>query len=91
MTTSVSDAGSFVNRTQILTLESTAGSTLTYSYEHFTIPDRFVISYEGNTLFDTGFTGGSTTNTIEVPAGTSNGVQVSIFTNDQELLSDGSK
>ena len=80
--TSVSDSGGFEGSSQTLQLESTDGGTLTYRYEHFTIPDRFIIRYEGQTLLDTGFTGGSERGTIEIPAGTSDQIEVRVVTDD---------
>ncbi len=79
---SVSDSGGFEGSSQSLTLEGTSGGTITYRYQHFTIPDRFIIRYEGQTLFDTGFTGGSRSGTIPLPAGSSDTLQVIMATDD---------
>lgn len=79
---SVADSGGYEGSSRTLQLESTDGGTLTYQYEHYTIPDRFVITYEGRTLLDTGFTGGHTTETIEVPQGNSDTIQIQTITNN---------
>lgn len=79
---SISDGGGFEGSNQFITLESLDGGVITYRYEHFRIPDRFIIRYEDQTIFDTGFTGGSRTGTIELPAGTSDQLQIIMATND---------
>lgn len=79
---SVSDSGGFEGSSQTLTLEGTSGGEITYSYQHFTIPDRFIIRYEGRNLLDTGFTGGSRSGTLVLPAGTSDQLQVIVATDD---------
>ncbi|MGR3271902.1 DUF4114 domain-containing protein [Thalassococcus profundi] len=81
-TTSVSDSGGFEGSSQTLQLESTNGSEISYSYTHFTIPDRFIIRYEGRNIVDTGFTGGSRSGTVQLPAGTADTVQVIVATDD---------
>ncbi len=80
MVVSVSDSGGFEGSNKTLTLEVTTGSVLSYRYEHYTIKDRFIITYEGSTLFDTGFTGGNATGTFSIPQGTSNQIQIVIAT-----------
>lgn len=79
---SVSDSGGFEGSNQTLTLEGVNGSIITYSYEHYFIPDRFIIRYEGLDLLDTGFTGGSRTGTIELPAGQSDQLTILMVTDD---------
>ncbi len=81
-TTSVNDSGGFEGSSLTLPLESTAGSKITYSYTHYTIPDRFIIRYEGLNVVDTGFTGGSATGTVNLPAGTADSVQVIVATDN---------
>lgn len=81
-TTTVSDSGGFEGSSKTLPLESTAGSKISYSYEHYSIPDRFIIRYDGRNVVDTGFTGGSATGTVSLPAGKSDSVQVIIVTDD---------
>ncbi|MEM7425132.1 MAG: FG-GAP-like repeat-containing protein [Pseudomonadota bacterium] len=58
---------------------------LTYSYEHFTIPDNFQIRYDGKNIVETGFTGGSETKSFDlvVQEGGPTSVQVIVGTNDE--------
>ncbi len=79
---SVQDSGGFEGSSKLLKLGSSEGGTITYRYEHYTIPDRFIIRYDGRTLFDTGFTGGSATGTLQLPPGKSDSLQVLLATND---------
>ena len=81
----MSDSGGYEGSSQTLTLETTEGGTLTYRYEHYTITDRSVIRYEGKDLLDTGFTGGSATGTIEIPAGDSDQIEILVITNDEGI------
>lgn len=78
----VSDSGGFEGSNQTLTLAGNGGGKLTYSYEHFSIPDNFIIRYEGNNLLETGFVGGSRSGTVQVPMGNSNTVEIVVATND---------
>jgi hypothetical protein len=80
---SVSDGGGFEGSEETLTLDSKGGVTLKYSYEHYTIPDNFIIKYDGQTLLDTGFVGGSKSGTVQVPKGNSNQVQVIVATDNE--------
>lgn len=79
---SVSDSGGYEGSYQVLTLESPGGGTVTFSYEMYGIPDRMVIRYEGKNILDTGFVSYSRTGTIELPAGTSDKVEVRIITDN---------
>lgn len=81
-TTSVNDSGGFEGSSKTLQLETTAGSVITYSYTHYTIPDRFIIRYEGRNIVDTGFTGGTRSGTVQLPAGQSDTVQVIVATDN---------
>jgi uncharacterized repeat protein (TIGR01451 family) len=80
--TTVSDSGGFEGSSKILLLESVAGSKITYYYEHYFIPDRFIIRYEGRNVLDTGFTGGSASGTVNLPAGKADKVEVIVATDD---------
>jgi hypothetical protein len=82
-TSSVSDSGGYEGSSKTLVLETMAGSKITYYYEHYYIPDRFIIRYQGRNLIDTGFTGGSATGTINVPAGKSDKVEIIVATDDE--------
>lgn len=77
----VSDSGGFEGSSEFLTLEGTGGGTITFFYQHFTIPDRFIIVYEEE-LLDTGFTGGSRSGTINLPEGTSDQLLINMITDD---------
>lgn len=81
-TVSVSDSGGFEGSSQTLKLETTEGGEISYRYTHYTIPDRFIIRYEGKNLLDTGFTGGSRSGTIELPKGTSDVLSVIVATDN---------
>ena len=80
--TTVSDSGGFEGSSKILPLESKAGSKITYYYQHYYIPDRFIIRYEGLNVIDTGFTGGSAFGTVNLPAGKADKVEVIVATDD---------
>ncbi len=80
---SLHDSGGYEGSSQTLTLSALTGSTIKYTYEHYTIKDRFIIKYEGKILVDTGFIGGQHTGTVAVPAGTATEVQVIVATDTQ--------
>ena len=80
--TTVSDSGGFEGSSKILLLESKAGSKITYYYQHYYIPDRFIIRYEGLNLIDTGFKGGSASGTLNLPAGKADKAEVIVATDD---------
>jgi uncharacterized repeat protein (TIGR01451 family) len=82
MATSISRSGGYEGSNEFLSLDGTMGSQLTYYFQHYSIPDRFIIRYQGQTLFDSGFTGGSQSGTVFIPAGTSDQVNVIIATDD---------
>lgn len=82
-TQTVSDSGGFEGSNRTISLGRNGGGKLRYSYEHFTIPDNFIIRYEGKTLFETGFTGGSSSGTVTVPEGDSDTAQIIVATNDE--------
>ena len=82
MTTTVSDSGGFQDRSRLLPLETTTGSIITYTYEHFPVPDRFTIYYDGNVIYDSGFVSNSGTVTIDVPAGEANEVEIVLDANN---------
>jgi len=81
--TSVSDSGGYEGSSKDIKLDSLNGGEISYYYQHYTIPDRFIIRYDGGTLLDTGFTGGSVSGTIPLPAGTSDTLEVRMVTDDQ--------
>lgn len=66
-----------------LDLESDKGGTIKYSYEHYSIPDNFIIRYEGKTLLETGFVSGSRSGTVTVPSGKAKTASIIVATNDQ--------
>jgi len=80
--TTVSDSGGFAGSSKKLLLESKAGSKITYYYEHYFIPDRFIIRYEGLNVLDAGFTGGSAFGTVNLPAGKSDKLEVIVATDN---------
>ena len=80
--TTVSDSGGYEGSSKKLLLESMAGSKITYYYEHYYIPDRFIIRYEGRNVLDTGFTGGSASGTVNLPAGKADKAEVIVATDD---------
>ena len=69
---SVSDSGGYEGSYKSIILESNGGGTAQYFYQHYTIPDNFIIRYEGKNLLKTGFVGGNNTGTVQIPAGNSN-------------------
>jgi len=80
---SISDSGGYEGSNQTLRLGGNGGGTIEYSYEHYWIPDNFIIRYDGNTLLETGFVGGSRSGRIQVPKGNSNTAQIIVATNDE--------
>lgn len=83
MATSLSRSGGYEGSSETLTLDSVSGAVIRYSYEHYSIPDRFQLLYEGKLIFDTGFVGGGRSGTIKLPTGgTSKTVQVIVATDD---------
>jgi uncharacterized repeat protein (TIGR01451 family) len=79
----VSDSGGFEGSKKTLTLETNGGGIAKYSYEHFVIPDNFIIRYEGKNILDTGFVGGSRSGTVQIPKGNSNQLEVVVATDDE--------
>ncbi len=79
----VSDSGGFEGSRQIVILESKGGGVAKFTYQHYTIPDQFIIRYEGKELLNTGFVGGGTTGQVQIPKGNSNQLEVIVATNDQ--------
>jgi uncharacterized repeat protein (TIGR01451 family) len=78
----VSDSGGFEGSQQTITLDSNGGGVARFSYEHFTIPDNFIIRYEEKNLLETGFVGGSRSGIVQIPEGNSNQLEVIVATND---------
>ncbi len=74
--------GGFEGSVITIPLESNGGGTARYFYEHFVIPDQFILRYEGKNILDTGFVGGSRTGEVDIPQGTSNQLEVILATND---------
>lgn len=56
-------AGGDAPETHTVEMGATSG-TFTFSYDTFQIEDQIIVSYEGNTLFDTGCVGASGTQTL---------------------------
>jgi hypothetical protein len=79
----VSDSGGFEGSRQIVTLDSKGGGVAKFNYQHFTIPDQFIIRYEGKELLNTGFVGGGRTGQVQIPKGNSNQLEVIVATNDE--------
>jgi len=80
---SISDSGGYEGSQETLKLSTKDGSVVNFYYEHYTIPDNFIIRYEGKNILETGFVGGSKTGTIKVPKGNSDQLEVIVATNDQ--------
>jgi len=78
----ISDSGGYEGSAQLLRLSTRNGGILNFFYEHYGIPDRFIIRYDGLTLLDTKFVGGSRTSAIEIPAGNADDISVVVATND---------
>jgi hypothetical protein len=79
----ISDEGGFEGSQQTLQLKSKKNRKIRYSYEHYIIPDNFIIRYEGQNLLETGFVGGSRIGELQIPKGKSKSVQVIVATNDE--------
>jgi uncharacterized repeat protein (TIGR01451 family) len=80
----ISDSGGFEGSQKTITLMSNkGGGYVEYSYQHFTIPDNFIIRYEGKNIFQTGFVGGGRSGRVKIPKGNSNQLEVIVATNDQ--------
>lgn len=80
---SISDSGGFEGSQKTIKLDSKGGGKATFRYEHFFIPDNFIIRYEGKNILETGFVGGRRTGTVQIPEGESNQLEVIVTTNDQ--------
>ncbi len=80
---SVSDAGGFEGSQKTITLKSNGGGFAEYRYQHFFIPDNFIIRYEGKNILQTGFVGGSKTGRVQIPEGNSDKLEVIVATNNQ--------
>lgn len=80
---SVSDSGGFEGSQGTIKLSSNGGGKAKYSYEHFSIPDNFILRYEGKNILETGFVGGNKTGTVQIPKGQSDELEVIVTTNDE--------
>ena len=78
----ISGSGGYEGSNQTIKLDSQGGGTATFFYEHYSIPDQFIIRYEGKELLNTGFVGGSRSGTIQIPKGNSDELQVIVATNN---------
>jgi uncharacterized repeat protein (TIGR01451 family) len=79
----ISDSGGFEGSYQTITLDSDGGGVVKFSYEHYSIPDNFIIRYEGKNILETGFVGGSNSGTVQIPKGNSNQLEVIVATDDE--------
>ena len=79
----VSDSGGFEGSQETVKLESKDGGIAKFSYQHFTIPDNFIIRYEGKNILETGFVGGGKKGTVQIPKGDSDELEVIVATNDE--------
>lgn len=79
----VSDSGGFEGSQKTITLDSNGGGIAKFRYQHFTIPDNFIIRYEGQNILETGFVGGSQSGEVQIPEGNSNQLEVIVTTNNQ--------
>ncbi|MFM6079338.1 MAG: Calx-beta domain-containing protein, partial [Dolichospermum sp.] len=79
----VSDSGGFEGSQKTVKLESKDGGIAKFSYQHFTIPDNFIIRYEGKNILETGFVGGGKQGTVQIPKGDSDELEVIVTTNDE--------
>jgi len=79
----VSDSGGFEGSQQTLQLESNGGGIAEYEFEFYSIPDQFIIRYEGQELVNTGFVGGFRSGQVEIPEGNSDQLEVIVATNDE--------
>lgn len=67
----------------MITLDTKGGGYASFYYEHYTIPDNFIIRYEGRNILETGFVGGSKTGTVQIPEGDSDQLEIIVATNDE--------
>ncbi|MFM6265544.1 MAG: hypothetical protein ACKPFA_03390, partial [Dolichospermum sp.] len=79
----VSDSGGFEGSQKTVKLESKDGGIAKFSYQHFRIPDNFIIRYEGKNILETGFVGGGKQGTVQIPKGDSDELEVIVTTNDE--------
>jgi Asp-tRNA(Asn)/Glu-tRNA(Gln) amidotransferase C subunit len=79
----VSDSGGFEGSYKVIALDTTGGGSANFYYEHYWIPDNFIIRYEGRNILETGFVGGRRTGTVQIPDGDSNQLEVIVATDDE--------
>lgn len=82
MASSISRSGGYEGSDEILMLDQ-GGGQLTYYFDFYSIPDRFIVRYAGQTLIDTGFVSNSRSGTVTIPTGTSKQIEVIVATADQ--------
>jgi uncharacterized repeat protein (TIGR01451 family) len=78
----ISDSGGFEGSRETVKLDAKGGGTVKFNYQFFTIPDQFIIRYEGKELINTGFVGGGKSGQIQIPQGNSDTLEVIVATND---------
>src|SRR4051794_12502526 len=83
MTHSTSASGGYEGSHVTLQLDSNKGSVITYTYQMYTIPDRMIIRYDGNTILDTGFVSDGYTGTIRIGPGTATLLDIVLATDDE--------
>jgi hypothetical protein len=78
----ISDDGGFEGSLQKNKLDTNGGGFANFRYEHFVIPDNFIIRYEGKNILETGFVGGNRTGNVQIPKGSSDQLEVIVATDD---------
>ncbi len=80
---SAGESGGYEGSQRQLALEGTLDNEITFSFDFYGIPDRFIIRYDGSTIVDTGFVSYDRTDTVTIKRGTANFVDIIVATADE--------
>ena len=82
MANPINQSGGYEGSHIVVPLSGTAGGTINFSYQMYTIPDNLVISTNLGVITNTGFVSGGSSGTLQLPRGATQ-VQIDLNTADQ--------
>jgi uncharacterized repeat protein (TIGR01451 family) len=86
MSNTITGYGGLTGSDQILTLTTDGGGEILYSFDMYTIPDRFIVSYAGTVLVDTGYVSNTRSGAIAIPDDSSNQVSIVVLSSTLNTL-----
>ena len=80
---SAGESGGYEGSQRQVALEGKLDNEISFSFDFYGIPDRFIIRYDGNTIVDTGFVSYDRTDTVTIKRGTADTFEVIVATADE--------